>query len=107
MYTYVYISLRCIDFTIFFLYCYIITNWRKLHIEINEHMFYNLLKDIFGQLDNFVWHRGARGYMKEKTEQYSTEEYREKLIQIFRKMNDTNKLKFWYRYISAIENGED
>nr|DAE66862.1 MAG TPA: hypothetical protein [Bacteriophage sp.] len=41
MYTYVYISLRCIDFTNFFLYCYIITNWRKLDIAINEHMFYN------------------------------------------------------------------
>lgn len=35
------------------------------------------------------------------------EEYREKLIKIFTEMSDTNRLKFWCQYISAIESGED
>lgn len=35
----------------------------------------------------------------------SNEEYREKLIDIFSKMDDNKKLRFWYKYISAIEKG--
>ena len=36
----------------------------------------------------------------------TNEEYREKLISIFENMDRTDKLRFWYRYISAIEKGE-
>ena len=36
----------------------------------------------------------------------TNDEYREKIISIFINMDRTDKLRFWYRYISAIENGE-
>lgn len=35
------------------------------------------------------------------------EQYKEKLIEIISNMNDIEKLKFWLRYISAIEKEED
>ena len=37
----------------------------------------------------------------------TNEEYREGILKIFSQMNRSDKLRFWYRYISAIENGED
>lgn len=37
----------------------------------------------------------------------SKEEYREALISIFKGMESEEKLRFWYKYIRAIENGED
>lgn len=37
----------------------------------------------------------------------TNEEYREKIISIFSHMDSESKLRFWYKYISAIENGED
>lgn len=37
----------------------------------------------------------------------TNEEYRERIIAIFVNMDRTDKLRFWYRYISAIEKGED
>lgn len=46
--------------------------------------------------------------VKETKEQECTimtnEEYRERLNEIFEKM-DSRKLRFWYRYISKIEEG--
>lgn len=36
----------------------------------------------------------------------TNEEYRERIIDIFKNM-DCDKLRFWYRYISTIEKGED
>nr|DAG27417.1 MAG TPA: hypothetical protein [Caudoviricetes sp.] len=39
--------------------------------------------------------------------QMSNEEYRKEIISIFTKMNSNDRLRFWYRYIRAIENGED
>ena len=36
----------------------------------------------------------------------TNEEYRERIIAIFVNMDRTDKLRFWYRYISAIEKGE-
>lgn len=36
----------------------------------------------------------------------TNEEYREKIISIFANMDRTDKLRFWYRYIRAIEKGE-
>lgn len=33
----------------------------------------------------------------------TNEEYRKRLIAIFAKMENTEKLRFWYKYISAIE----
>ena len=37
----------------------------------------------------------------------TNDEYREKIISIFIiNMERTDKLRFWYRYISAIEKGE-
>ena len=37
----------------------------------------------------------------------TNEKYREELISIFENMDRADKLRFWYRYISAIEKGED
>ncbi len=37
----------------------------------------------------------------------TNDEYRERIIDIFIKMEGSDKLRFWYKYISAIENGED
>lgn len=39
--------------------------------------------------------------------QMSNEEYRKEIISIFTKMNRNDRLRFWYRYISAMEKGED
>ena len=36
----------------------------------------------------------------------TNEEYRKRIISIFMVMDRTDKLRFWYRYISAIEKGE-
>lgn len=36
----------------------------------------------------------------------TNEEYREKIIEIFRKMDRADKLRFWYKYISSIEKDE-
>lgn len=43
----------------------------------------------------------------EKLNEMTNEEYRERIISIFVNMSRTDKLRFWYRYISAIEKGED
>ena len=48
--------------------------------------------------------------MNKRTETVSemtNEEYRDGIISIFMNMDRADKLRFWYRYISAIENGED
>lgn len=36
----------------------------------------------------------------------TNEEYRNKIIEIFKKMDRSDKLRFWYKYISTIEIGE-
>ena len=36
----------------------------------------------------------------------TNEEYRDRIISIFVNMDRTDKLRFWYRYIRAIEKGE-
>lgn len=45
----------------------------------------------------------------EKTEEryISNEEYRRRLGDLFRGINENFKLSFWWKYISAIEKGED
>lgn len=35
----------------------------------------------------------------------TNEEYREKIKYIFDKIEDNKKLRFWYKYISGIEEG--
>ena len=51
-----------------------------------------------------------RGDCMDKDTEYcgemTNEEYREKLISIFVNMDRTDILRFWYRYISAIEKAE-
>jgi hypothetical protein len=39
-------------------------------------------------------------------EKMTNEEYRGKIIEIFKNIERSDKLRFWYRYISAIEKGE-
>lgn len=44
---------------------------------------------------------------KNDTLEMTNEEYRERIIDIFKNMDRNDKLRFWYRYISATEKGED
>lgn len=45
---------------------------------------------------------------EETEERYiSNEEYRRRLRDLFRGINENYKLRFWWKYISAIEKGED
>lgn len=39
-------------------------------------------------------------------DEMTNEEYRKRLIEIFSKMDRTDKLRFWYKYISSIEKDE-
>ena len=41
----------------------------------------------------------------DKNIEISTEEYKRKIKDIFDKMDDNRKLRFWYKYISEIEKG--
>ena len=43
---------------------------------------------------------------KDSVLEMTNEEYRDRIISIFLNMNRNDKLRFWYRYISAIEKGE-
>lgn len=48
--------------------------------------------------------------MKQKTEQaqnITNEEYRKMIIAIFTQMDSVDKLRFWYKYISAVETEEE
>lgn len=40
------------------------------------------------------------------TPEMTNEEYRERIIEIFKRMDNTCKLQFWYNYIKTIERGE-
>lgn len=40
------------------------------------------------------------------TPEMTNEEYREHIIEIFKRMDSTYKLQFWYNYIKTIERGE-
>ena len=44
---------------------------------------------------------------KEYSEYMTNEQYREKIIDIFNEMNDNQKLRFWYKYISGVEKGRN
>lgn len=45
---------------------------------------------------------------EETEERYiSNEEYCRRLGDLFRGINENHKLRFWWKYISAIEKGED
>lgn len=44
---------------------------------------------------------------KEINVECSNEEYREKLKSIFEGIEQKDRLRFWYRYVRAIEKGED
>ena len=66
-------------------------------------MFYNQFTDGRADLAIGGFTMDERAGVPEMT----NEEYRDGIISIFMNMNRADKLKFWYRYISAIENGED
>lgn len=42
---------------------------------------------------------------KDDAEHITAEECKKKIINIFTKMDEPKKIKFWYRYILAIEKG--
>ena len=44
---------------------------------------------------------------KEYSEYMTNEQYREKIIDIFNEMDDNQKLRFWYKYISGVEKGRN
>lgn len=43
---------------------------------------------------------------KDDVLEMTNEEYRNRIITIFENMDRSDKLRFWYKYISAIEKGE-
>ncbi len=43
---------------------------------------------------------------REDVVEMTNEEYRDRIISIFVSMNRSDRLRFWYRYINAIEEGE-
>lgn len=63
----------------------------------NERMFYNKITGKVIAMDE----------REDNVLEMTNEEYRERIIAIFVNMDRTDKLRFWYRYISAIEKGED
>lgn len=40
-------------------------------------------------------------------EECKIENIKKEIIEIIEKIEDINKLKFWYKYIKAIERGQD
>lgn len=43
----------------------------------------------------------------EYIEHMTNEQYREKIIDIFNEMDNNQKLRFWYKYISGVEKGRN
>ena len=73
-------------------------------IDLYEHMFYN----DYITTESVRWKGGLMDRREDNcVKNLSKEEYREALISIFKGMESEEKLRFWYKYIRAIENGED
>ena len=77
--------------------------------EYDDYLTQTNVRDIiFISLLETCGHRGiSMGDTEERENtEMTNEEYRERIIAIFVNMDMMDKLRFWYRYISAIEKGE-
>ena len=68
-------------------------------------MFYNKIRTYERIYERVV--RVNQSENKEYSEYMTNEQYREKIIDIFNEMDDNQKLRFWYKYISGVEKGRN
>lgn len=74
-------------------------------LAIFIHMFYNEIRTYERIYERVV--RVNQSENKEYSEYMTNEQYREKIIDIFNEMDDNQKLRFWYKYISGVEKGRN
>ena len=74
-------------------------------LAIFVHTFYNKNRTYERIYERVV--RVNQSENKEYSEYMTNEQYREKIIDIFNEMDDNQKLRFWYKYISGVEKGRN
>ena len=74
-------------------------------LAIFKRMFYNKIRTYERIYERVV--RVNQSENKEYSEYMTNEQYREKIIDIFNEMDDNQKLRFWYKYISGVEKGRN
>ena len=74
-------------------------------LAIFKRMFYNETRTYERIYERVV--RVNQSENKEYSEYMTNEQYREKIIDIFNEMDDNQKLRFWYKYISGVEKGRN
>ena len=74
-------------------------------LAIFKRMFYNKNRTYERIYERVV--RVNQSENKEYSEYMTNEQYREKIIDIFNEMDDNQKLRFWYKYISDVEKGRN
>ena len=74
-------------------------------LAIFKLMFYNETRTYERIYERVV--RVNQSENKEYSEYMTNEQYREKIIDIFNEMDDNQKLRFWYKYISGVEKGRN
>lgn len=74
-------------------------------LAIFKRMFYNKNRTYERIYERVV--RVNQSENKEYSEYMTNEQYREKIIDIFNEMDDNQKLRFWYKYISGVEKGRN
>lgn len=74
-------------------------------LAIFKRMFYNEIRTYERIYERVV--RVNQSENKEYSEYMTNEQYREKIIDIFNEMDDNQKLRFWYKYISGVEKGRN
>ena len=74
-------------------------------LAIFKLMFYNEIRTYERIYERVV--RVNQSENKEYSEYMTNEQYREKIIDIFNEMDDNQKLRFWYKYISGVEKGRN
>ena len=74
-------------------------------LAIFKRMFYNKNRTYERIYERVV--RVNQSENKEYSEYMTNVQYREKIIDIFNEMDDNQKLRFWYKYISVVEKGRN
>ena len=74
-------------------------------LAIFKLMFYNEIRTYERIYERVV--RVNQSENKEYSEYMTNEQYRKKIIDIFNEMDDNQKLRFWYKYISGVEKGRN
>ena len=74
-------------------------------LAIFKRMFYNKIRTYERIYERVV--RVNQSENKEYSEYMTNEQHREKIVDIFNEMDDNQKLRFWYKYISGVEKGRN